>query len=312
MSARPLLTTSAIVGSRGLGLIRSLLALSTLLTLLNTPSEMLFFFSNPQQVEGGVCTTFQKLCFFDLLTPNYFPILKWTSVAILLAVIIGFNPRWTAPLHWWVSVSFTHAVALPDGGDQINAVLTMLLLPICLLDGRRSHWDEVPFEPLSTRRHVLSSFFWMLIKAQCHFIYLDAAIDKIKVAEWRNGTALFYWFQDPVVGAPDFLLSTWTTIFSLPWMLVFMTWGVMALELTLAMSWRLPERYQNRILLAGSIFHFGIILNHGLISFFFTMLAVLVTIAHRTGEDSRPLPANFSPRSAGSSKHSDELQTVGA
>ena len=49
----------------------------------------------------------------------------------------------TAIPHWWISWSFITSVTVQDGGDQITAVLSLLLVPVSA-DGHA----PVALEPL--------------------------------------------------------------------------------------------------------------------------------------------------------------------
>jgi antimicrobial peptide system SdpB family protein len=102
----------------------------------------------------------------------------------------------------------------------------------------------------------------------------------MKVSEWRNGTALYYWFQDPVVGPPFKGPQIWVDLFNgFPILLIAVTWSVLVLEILIGMSWMWSQRARIILCSAGIIFHLSIIINHGLTSFFFTMTAVLIIIA---------------------------------
>jgi antimicrobial peptide system SdpB family protein len=76
----------------------------------------------------------------------YLEVARWISVIILLVVASGWRPRYTALFHWWISFSLQTSAITVDGGDQVTAVLTFLLLPIALTDKRKWHWQSVSAE----------------------------------------------------------------------------------------------------------------------------------------------------------------------
>jgi len=56
------------------------------------------------------------------------------------------------------------------------------------------------------------------------------------VEEWKNGTAVYYWFGDSVFGLNEVMLKLITPLLKSPIFITFFTWGVIALELMLALS----------------------------------------------------------------------------
>ncbi len=66
----------------------------------------------------------------------------WMLVALFLLVASGVFPRYTGPLHAWLAYSFGLSISLPDGGDSVAWYVTLFILPLCLADGRRTHWHS--------------------------------------------------------------------------------------------------------------------------------------------------------------------------
>jgi antimicrobial peptide system SdpB family protein len=200
------------------------------------------------------------------------------SIVILLIVASGWRPRYTAIFHWWIAFSLHASAITVDGGDQLTAVLTMLILPIALTDKRKWHWQPAPIvEDISQAevlRRITALVTFAAIRFQVAIVYFHAAVGKLSVGDWANGTVLYYWFTDPIVGLPD-----WLTIF-LPVLhspfVVVITWLTLILEILLFMALVMPRPALKYCLIAGIIFHLAIALAMGLISFSIAMVAALV------------------------------------
>lgn len=252
---------------------RCSLAFGTLLTLVTNDTEILF----------PVCNGIDILNIF-CLTGNV-ELGKWIAVATLLAVIWGIYPRITCLMHWWVSYSFIRSVAVPDGGDHITAILTLLLLPYCLADSRKSHWDYFETRDNQVGDHARAAIAIVslgLIRIQVAIIYLNAAAAKVSITEWANGTAVYYWFSHPVFGAPDFLSPLITPGIQNSIVVTVITWAAVMLEFVLFAALFMKNRYRRPLLVTGIAFHFGILLIHGLVSFFFAMLGSLLLLLANT------------------------------
>ena len=187
---------------------RSLLVLSTLLSLSFTSVEVLFL-PMPGVADAPFCTgPAGSIGLFCLLRENL-TLAKGVAIAILLVVFSGWRPRMTGLLHWWVCYSFVNSSLMVDGGDHVNLVLSFLLVPMTLADHRKWHWslvlaDQSPRAEECIRRLVARSAH-AVIRLQVAVIYLHAAFAKCAVPEWRDGTAIYYWLSDPQYGVAGWL-----------------------------------------------------------------------------------------------------------
>lgn len=263
-----------------LGLSRSILTLGTFLTLIFNDTELLF--SNPNKSSNlytGDLFVLQKINFFYLLPFNYIYILKYVAICILMIVVIGWRPRYTCIFHFWICISFNYSTTSIEGGDQIVSNLSFLLIPILLLDGRKWHWQNI-ISPTSTQRiqekNLIGNFFHLIIKLQMCFIYLNAAIGKTAKKDWTNGTATYYWLNDPIFGLTDWLRPLMNPILSNALGVSALTWGCIAIELLLFMAITMKSSARFCLLIVGLAFHFMIIVFHGLFSFFFAMAGGLL------------------------------------
>ena len=254
------------------GLARSALALATMLTLLSDSSERLF---EPLVVPDPGTFDRSRIAGASLflLAHHHLDLARLVAVLVLVLVVIGWRPRLTALPHWWISYSFAVSGSVIDGGDQIAATLTLLLLPVALTDPRRWHWHRTGDG--KTLASIAAQTGWTLIRIQVAVIYLFAAVAKLREEEWADGTALYYVWTDPTFGTSS-LLRPITDWLGRTQLVVPLTWSVLVLELCLAAALVAPLRFRTRLLPVAILFHLGIAVFHGLPTFALTMSAALV------------------------------------
>lgn len=259
------------------GLARSLLAAGTLLTLAVHDARTLFAPTGQTLEELTAAIPLARASLF-FLVPDL-ELARWLAIAGLALVVSGWRPRWTGVLHWWISASFAISCVLIDGGDQVTAVLTALLVPATLTDPRPWHWSALPAPSrrLSGKTAALvAASALLVVRLQVAAIYLHAAVGKLGVTEWVDGTAVYYWFTHPVFGLPAALQPIAMPVLSSALGVTLITWGTIALELLLAAALVADRRLWRPLLVAGLVFHAGIVGAHGLVTFFFAMAGALV------------------------------------
>lgn len=257
-------------------LARTALATSMLLTLVLTPSSSLFLTST-QYPDGVVCDAslagLTLFCAAGGATTTSIAV----AIAVCCAVLSGYLPALTAIPHWWVSWSLHTASPIRDGGDQVAAVLTLLLIPLLLCDRRRNHWTidngwrDRPWWTQATAWAAL-----IVIWIQASVIYANAAIAKFAVPEWANGTALWYWIQEPSFRPPLFFAWLIEMVHGSLFGAVAVNFGVLLLELAAAALIIASARTRRVALPVLFAFHLVIALVFGLWSFLFSMTALLL------------------------------------
>ena len=259
------------------GLARTLLAVGTGITLAFNHSTILFR-ATPGVASVPFCHGPAQVGIFCIFSTGQLDIARWLAVAILVVVASGWRPRLTGLPHWWISFSLQASSVALDGGDHVTAVLTLLMLPVALTDGRRWHWQGAPAVPPRGRdelKRILALSSLIAIRIQVAGIYLHTSLAKFRVEEWADGTALYYWWTDPTIGVAD-----WLRPFLMPMLthssVALLTWGAILLELTLFMGLVMPRAYRSVLLVAGIAFHVAIAIMMGLISFSMAMFAALV------------------------------------
>ena len=261
------------------GLARSVLALGTLITLVANHTTILF---HPlagvpaPPVCGGWLQNASAYCAFGSANLE---LVRFLSIAGLLLVCSGWRPRFTGLLHFYIVYSFYSSVSLSDGGDQVAMVLTTLLVPLTLTDSRKWHWAKPKAYESSvgemTKRIIGVTTFFVL-QVQVALLYFNAAITKFSVEEWIDGTILYYWWQDPIMGVADWFRPIADFLVETPTLVVALTWGSLALEMILFCGLFMSKKSRQYLLYPGMLFHLMIALTMGLWSFACSMIAALI------------------------------------
>ncbi|MEV4011794.1 sporulation-delaying protein SdpB family protein [Nonomuraea angiospora] len=253
------------------GLARTLIALSTLVTLLASETSTLF---RPAAGDPDFpyCDGAAAYGLFCVAEPAW---AHRIAIVVLLVAASGWRPRLTALPHWWATVSFQASSTIPDGGDQVAAVLTLLLLPIALTDGRTWHWQRTrPVGDLAASLVAWSAL--VVIRVQVAGIYLQASMAKLGREEWANGTAMYYWLSDPLFGAPGWAAPLLRPVLAGAAGVTILTWGAVAVEFALVFGLFARRAARPYLLGAGVLLHVSIALLMGLGSFALAMIASLV------------------------------------
>jgi antimicrobial peptide system SdpB family protein len=260
------------------GIGRSLLALATALTFAFSRSDVLF------RAAAGIpdvpiCTGVRATGLFCLVGAAHLELARWLTVFALLFVASGYRPRFTGLLHAWLAFSFQANAMVIEGGDQIAAILSLLLVPVTLLDDRKWHWLPPTPRPLDARerkRRLVARACFLLIRVQVAGIYFHASIAKFAVAEWTDGTVLYYWLNHPTFGMPTWIRPLVEPLLLSGYAVGLLTWSVLLLEWALSAGLLVDRRYRPILLVLGILLHAGIAVVHGLVSFAMIMFAALI------------------------------------
>jgi len=250
------------------GFSRSLLAGGMLLTLVFNDMNLLF---PANHLETLNLDSLKFRCnFFLIFNPSHLVITQGLAISILILVITGYFMQVTSLFHFWISASFVMLRPFAVGGDNINMLLTLLLIPLCLFDERKNHWSKAT-EP----NNIIQNIFLFTIKVQVAFIYFDSLHDKLRLKEWKDGTVIYYWFTHNFYGLHPALTNILEPLLRNIPVLILIAWGTLIFEALLAVGFLFSTRIKLVLLKCGIIFHFGILIIHGLASFFFAMSAAL-------------------------------------
>lgn len=271
------------------GLGRSLIAANTLITLLSHDVGFLLKPAGRTAEELRSNVFMSNFSIFNIVPHEYDFITKLMCISILILVIIGWRPRITGGLHWLVSFSFATSCVIIDGGDQIAADITFLLIPVTLTDSRKNHWFyEVKERSVKSDIFSLIAIsFLTVIRLQVSSIYFQAGVSKMSVTEWQNGTAIYYWFTHPTFGLIEPLRAIMIIFLSNAYFITIMTWSVIIFEVIMSMGLVMNKKFWKYLLILGLTFHFSILIIHGLFTFFFVMAGAIILYL-------RPIDQNFS------------------
>lgn len=258
------------------GVARSMLACATALTLALNRSDILFRPAAGRDA-AVACDGARQMALF-CLAPAHLELLRWIAVGLLVVVASGWRPRVTGVIHWFIALSLYATATTLDGGDAVATDLTLLLLPVTLTDSRRWHWSTQSSEELGARPYAraLAVFALFLIRLQAAGIYFHAAVGKMNVVDWQNGTALYYWLTHGVFGAPPLIAPLLRALLANGAVVSLMTWGVIVVEYFLSTALVMDKRWWRVMLVAGISLHGGIFLLQGLGSFSISMISLLV------------------------------------
>jgi antimicrobial peptide system SdpB family protein len=284
LTARPSGFAVAVPWGSWLGLARTLLATATAGTLVFSDADTLF---TPilGRGAGPHCSGLTSVGAFCLAGREHADLVRWACVAVLLVVASGWRPRITALPHWWIAFSVSTSLSIPDGGEQVNQVLALLLVPVLLADRRRWHWQPPPAADRVVRpggRGVLpvatAVVLLVAIRIQVAGIYFQASVAKLSKAEWADGTVMYYWLNHHSFGAPGWLQPVTDALVDQPVSLALLTWTPLVIEFALAVSLLLRSAVRWWLLPFGVLLHVGIAVLMGLWSFSLTMVAAQVLL----------------------------------
>ena len=212
----------------------------------------------------------KQLDLFMIMPPG---VAKGVVTVILLLVMSGFYPRVTSVLHFIACFSYHNYFLIINGGDEITFVLSLLLLPLCLSDPRKNQWT--PMAPGPSQSNIIGNVALLVIQVQAAYIYFSAGYEKLYSKVWTEGTAVFYYTSHYRLGAPSWLQHINESLTLTPMVRV-LSWSVLAFEFLLALCLFFPERIRRKFFIPALIFHLLIVVNFGLISFFFAIAGMLV------------------------------------
>ncbi|MGW2703535.1 sporulation-delaying protein SdpB family protein [Streptomyces sp. NPDC001340] len=273
----------------GYGWARTLLALGTLGTLACSDSATLF-----REVatvgKYPLCRGVGGAGAWCLVPAQDYDFVRWLCCLVLLLVASGWRPALTAIPHAYISFSVFTGIAIPDGGDQITWLLSLLIAMVALGDRRKWHWQtQQPSQPPPSGRRrylaLLGTSALVVARLQMSLVYFQACVAKLPHAEWADGTALYYWINNYDFGAAHWLRPLLSVVVQNSVGVAVMTWAPLFLELSLAAALLLPQKVRWMLLPAGVLFHLGIAVVMGLWSFALAMWAGLFLLLAPLGHD---------------------------
>ncbi|WP_052069885.1 sporulation-delaying protein SdpB family protein [Rhodococcoides fascians] len=275
--------------TRGFGIGRSLIAFAQLTVLLGTTTPALFA-SLLDQPPAPHCGGMNSVSLFCVAGDTHLVAKQYIAAAVLALVMSGWSPRFTGIPHAWISFSILSSISLPDGGDSIAQIVTALLVPLALFDGRRWHWTTTQ-APSSESARAIAYACMLLLRLQLGYIYIYSAISKFGVTEWANGSAEYYYVRDRLFGAEGIGADLWHALTMNSVATVAMTWGSLLVEIVIGVL-LVVHRYRGLALGLDLFLHIGIIVTLGLWSFALVMIGAVVVATY--GQRRLPQPSSSS------------------
>lgn len=260
-----------------IGVARGVLALGSLSTLLLTDQRALFltFLPNAAPARCVGIGQFGLFCVSEAATGSRL-VGALLAIVVLLAVVSGYAPRVLAVPHFYVAWSISQNVVLVEGGDQVNAVMTMLLIPWLLtLPRGNAYSPRMPYLRV-LRENAFAYGAAELIRVQLALVYAIAALAKFAVPQWSDGTAFWYWLQVPTFGLPPDVFAAVAPVLQHPIVMIPATYAVLVFELSLVGAIWTRGRLSRQLLVTGIGFHAAIAIVLGLWSFGITMAGALL------------------------------------
>jgi antimicrobial peptide system SdpB family protein len=267
--------------NRWFGIGRSLIAVSGLTVLLFTPIAALTVpvGASPGTMCDGIRAA-SVLCVGD--PSQFIEARRWVMIILLCVVASGYRPRFTAVLQLWVAFTLSVSVTLPDGGEGIGLILALLMLPLCLADDRRWHW-QAPTTPMNVSWQAIAVVAQLAVRVQLAFIYLDSAISKFAVDDWSNGTAEYFILRDQTFGNGGPLRDVLLAVSSWPLGTLALTWGAIGIEIAIGLCLLLSWRWRMAGFVLDVALHVMIVVTMGLFSFSLVMVGGAAIAANPCG-----------------------------
>lgn len=260
-----------------IGVARSVLALGSLSTLLLSNEQALFLTFLPNAAASRCVGVGQAglFCVSETATGTR-TLATVVAVVTLVAVLSGYAPRVLAIPHFYVAWSVAQNIVLVEGGDQVNAAMTMLLIPWLLTSPRGNAYSRQKRYLERLQENAFAYGAAELIRVQLSVVYAIAAIAKFAVPQWSDGTAFWYWLQMPTFGLPPDIFALLAPLLERPFIMIPATFAVLVFELSLVGAIWTRGRVPRLLLDAGIVFHAGIAVVLGLWSFGITMAGALL------------------------------------
>jgi antimicrobial peptide system SdpB family protein len=209
--------------------------------------------------------SFSLFSLFDETTAKIF------SVFILLFYILGFVPIITSILFFWLCYSLRSAEYAANGGNFLVMIFAFLMVPLSIVSAKKKNTEQIQF--VLNASALLSIF---TIRLQVSVVYFFSAWAKLKDVTWRDGSAIFFWANEPYTGWPNWMGSFKEYFFQYSLLSGIISWSVIVIEFLIAFAYLFSRPAKNKIFISAVVFHLMIAIFHGLVSFSLVMIAALI------------------------------------
>ncbi|MDK4240210.1 hypothetical protein [Corynebacterium pseudodiphtheriticum] len=262
---------------------RLLLSIAQLSVFAFTQTHNLFpplILNNGEHKCEALGRAFSAYCLGDMFNEKTGTII---IVCILLWFGSGLLPQISGFAFVWSTFSFAQTIHLPDGGDYVAQVISVFLAVLGLPHTRIWYWQKpdprtikAPLIYVHKLLRLMTVPAYILLKLQFSWIYLNAAIAKTAVEQWQDGTAFYYVVRQEFFGVSGAIGDFIIEVSKIPIVTLGITWGVIIIEIAIALSLFLPRRLGIISLIISTTLHLSIFLFIGLFSFALIMIGGMI------------------------------------
>ncbi len=191
---------------------------------------------------------------------------------LMLALIVRVN-YFTSALIFWLSFSLSRlAIPIANGSDYVLNLFLFFSIFLSITPAFKS-------EALHSTQQIISNFTFLFCRIQLSLIYVLSGFDKLTSHAWRSGDAVYSISNLEYFINPHLFISGNQTLFEVS------AWTIILFELTFPLLiWF--RRFRVYALLAGVIFHVGIIFVLSLPDFGIVMLLMYsLFISYRSNRE---------------------------
>jgi antimicrobial peptide system SdpB family protein len=206
-------------------------------------------------------------------SPVYAEALYAASIAVAAAYTLGWQTRVAGVLHWLAIWSLQERNPfIGDGGDNIMRIALFFLALAdtgarLSLDARRQPRSRPPWaRQVAAAAHNIGI---LLVLAQLALLYASTGLYKATGELWQNGTALYYILRVDEFSSPGLAAAVYRN----PYLVVGGTYGTVLFEVMFPAALFNPWT-RGAVMVAGVLFHLGIAVLMGLVTFAWSMLSL--------------------------------------
>jgi len=268
-----------------LTLARSVLAASTVVVLTFNRASVLLHDPTTARASPTSCDNLASLGAFCIASAEHLEQVRWLLILLCAPALLGLVPAVAAPLHAYAAFTVASNTVGIEGGDFLVASSSLIMVVVCATDCRLHGWSaRSSARPASA--YIPAQVFLLGLRVQVAYVYLEAATVKQVHPIWADGSALWYWTQQPNFGARPEVRDLLEVVLAQGSAVHALTWGVIVTEYVLAFAVLAARRRLPRLLTLalGVSMHLVFALVLGLITFFVSMLGVLLLVTWRAGD----------------------------
>jgi predicted DCC family thiol-disulfide oxidoreductase YuxK len=205
-------------------------------------------------------------------SPLYAEVLYAVGIGVAVAYTLGWHTRLAGAVHWLLIWSLQERNPfIGDGGDNIMRIALLFLVLVdtgarLSLDARR----RPRFRPAWAGQviAIAHTVGVVLVLSQLALLYASTGLYKAAGELWQNGTALYYILRVDEFSSPALAAA----LYQSPYLVVGGTYGTVLFEVMFPAALFNPWT-RGALVAAGVVFHVGIAVLMGLVTFAWSMLS---------------------------------------